>query len=191
MDVFGLLHRALLALVLSVVVAMPGFAQQQSQNFSILTINQDLLFSASLYGERVRDEIEAEKTRLEIAIRQIESDLVAEEKSLTEQRATLPNDEFRKLADAFDQKVQGIRSAQKTKAQNLGRKLDQERAGFYKRVLPVLGELMKERGAMVVLDQRTVFASASSVDITEIAVRRIDATIGDGTGEAVPPEPQE
>ena len=162
----------------------PTMAQQAEQNQNaILTINQERLFSGSLYAERIRAELGAEKAQLEKDVRQIEADLIAEEKKLTEQRASMSADEFRKLADAFDEKVQGIRKAQKAKASNLSQKLERERAAFYKLVLPLIGQLMQEHGALVVLDQRTVFVSANAVDITDAALERIDAIIGDGAGQ--------
>lgn len=172
------------ALLLPLLGQSAVIGQQAGQNQSaVLTINQERLFSGSLYAERIRRELEVDKARLEKDVRQIEADLIAEEKSLTEQRASMPADEFRKLADAFDEKVQGIRKAQKAKASNLNQKLERERAAFYKLVLPVIGQLMQERGALVVLDQRTVFVSANAVDITDAALERIDATIGDGAGQ--------
>jgi hypothetical protein len=45
----------------------------------------------------------------------------------------------------------------------------------------ILGDLMLERGAVAVLDQRIVFLSHSSVDMTAAAVARIDAVLGDGS----------
>ncbi|HBQ35403.1 MAG TPA: outer membrane chaperone Skp [Rhodobacteraceae bacterium] len=186
----GRLYRVLLLLV--ALTALPATGQTQDRKSGILTLNQEQLFISSLYGERIKEELEAEKNKLEVAVRQIESDLVAEEKALTEQRATMQAEQFRKLADAFDEKVQGIRKAQKVKIQNLGQRLDQERGRFFNLALPILGEIMRERGAAVVLDERTVFASSSSVDITDIAVARIDATLGDGTGQPVlPQKPQQ
>lgn len=172
------------ALLLPLLGQSAVIGQQAAQNQSaVLTINQERLFTGSLYAERIRRELEVDKARLEKDVRQIEADLVAEEKSLTEQRASMSADEFRKLADAFDEKVQGIRKAQKAKASNLSQKLERERAAFYKLVLPLIGQLMQEHGALVVLDQRTVFVSANAVDITDAALERIDATIGDGAGQ--------
>jgi len=170
-------------------VAAPLGAQEDTPiPAGILTIHQERLFTMSLYGERVQAEIEAASAALAAENRQIESELIAEEKALTEQRPTLDPDAFRVLADAFDEKVQGIRQAQDIKTRELGRKLEQERNTYYEQVLPVLGELMKERGAVAILERRMVFASANSIDITEIAVRRIDATLGDGKKTAPAPE---
>ncbi len=159
-------------------------------HISILVINQDRLFNQSLYGERIMAEIQAEKTALEATIRQIEADLEAEEKALTEQRSKMTTEAFRKLADAFDEKVQGIRKTQQAKGVKLAEKLEHARGAYYKRVLPILAEVMKERGAQIVLDQRMVFASDNSVDITDIVAQRSDASIGDGTASPGPVDPK-
>jgi Skp family chaperone for outer membrane proteins len=42
--------------------------------------------------------------------------------------------------------------------------------------------VVRERNAAVILDRRNVFLSAESVDITQEAIERIDAQLGDGTG---------
>ena len=52
---------------------------------------------------------------------------------------------------------------------------------FLEAVGTILGDLMLERGAVAVLDQRIVFLSHSSVDMTAAAVARIDAVLGDGS----------
>ena len=59
---------------------------------------------------------------------------------------------------------------------------------FFSRVAAVLLDIMRERGAVAILDQRVVFLSSDVIDITELAVARIDAAIGDGkTGEGTQP----
>ncbi len=155
---------------------------------SILTIDQDRLFTGSLYGERVAAQIDADTIILKEELRRIEAELVAEEKALTDKRAMMDPDAFRTLADAFDEKVQEIRKAQDVKARALSARMDQERAAYLNLVLPILGKLMEERGAAIVLDRRTVFAVASGVDITDEALQRIDATLGDGKPQDPAPE---
>ena len=167
----------------------PLLAQDAANTLStILTIDQDRLFTDSLYGERVAAEMATDLAKLEVEFQRLEADLTAEEKELTEKRATIPPAEFRKLADAFDTKVQEIRRAQDAKARELNGRMDRERAVYYNLVLPLLGELMKEHGAAIVLDHRVVFAVAEGVDITDDALRRIDATLGDGKQQEVAPE---
>ena len=95
-------------------------------------------------------------------------------------------DEFRKLADAFDAKVQDIRSRQDAKARALSQRHDEARGRFYEAAQPVLARLMREAGAGVILERSSVFLSANATDITDVAITRIDAAIGDGLELAVP-----
>lgn len=151
---------------------------------AILTVAPDRLFSESAYGQRVVREIEAEGTALAAENRRIEAELMEEERALTERRAVMEPDAFRALADAFDEKVQRIRGEQDAKARDLGEQQDRARSEFLQVARPVLVTLMRESGASVILERSSVFLSADSTDITDLAVARIDAAIGDGTQDA-------
>ena len=149
----------------------------------ILTVEADRLFNESLYGQRLTEEIEVAGSEISAENRQIEAALTAEEKSLTEQRANLPTAEFRKLADAFDEKVQSIRQEQDAKGRALAARTEDVRRDFLEAAQPVLGELMREAGAAVLIERRNVFLSADAIDVTDEAIERINARLG--TGAAV------
>ena len=153
----------------------------------VLTIDQDRLFAGSLFGQRVTREIEARSQTLAAENRTIETQLADEEKALTLRRDSLAAAEFRPLADAFDGKVVGIRSAQAEKLRQVNQQRERERQAFLQAALPVLGELVREAGAVVILDSRAVFIAANRIDITGTAIIRLDQTIGAGT--AIAPEP--
>ena len=52
---------------------------------------------------------------------------------------------------------------------------------FLTAAAPVLEQIMREAGAAVILEQRSVFVSANAIDITKKAIERIDAQLGDGS----------
>lgn len=156
---------------------------------ALLTIEIDRLFAESAYGARVSAMIEDEGTRIAAENRRIEAELTEEESALTRQRATLEPAQFRTLADAFDQKVQALRQEQDTKARTLGTLSEESRRQFLQVAEPVLAEIMQQSGAAALLDKRTVFLSADVIDITDVAISRIDETIGDGADTALP-QPQ-
>lgn len=149
----------------------------------ILTIDSERLFIQSAFGKRVVAEIEDKSAALAAENRQIEADLESEERELTEMRSTMASEEFRKLADVFDQKVQATRLAQAVKGRSLTDLLDKERAVFEIAAAPVLELLMRESDAAVILDLRFVFASASTIEITDNAIALLDETLGDGIDE--------
>lgn len=159
------------------VLAAPAEAQEASLSLPppILTIDQDRLFQETGLGLRATEAIEAEAAALASENSQIEQDLVRRELELTEQRESLPAQEFRVLADAFDQDVQRIRTEQDDKARELNRMREAARQDFFDEVAGIISDIVRERGALVVLDRRDVFLSADRIDITDEAIARVNA----------------
>lgn len=152
----------------------------------VLTVDPDQLFEGSLFGQRVMEQVRAETEALATENRRIEAALTAEEQTLTEQRATMAVEEFRAAADAFDERVQGIRRAQDAKERALDRLQVEGRDQFLVAAQPILGRLMLERGAAVMLDRRSVFLGFGAIDVTEAAIAAIDAELGDGSALTSP-----
>lgn len=178
-----LLQGLVLALCVLVTLATPpAWAQQLGvPQTSVLTISSEKLFAESAFGQRVFGEIEAESALLAQENERIVGALSTEEKELTDQRATLSAEEFRPLAEAFDKKVQSHREGQRAKLDVLARRGEEARGQFFEMAQPILIELLREYGASIVIERATVVLSSDVSDITEAAIVRIDAAIGDGT----------
>lgn len=155
----------------------------------VLVLDFEQLYMDSAFGRKIAAEVQAGRTELAAENREIEAELTQEERLLTDQRPTLDPDAFRVLADAFDEKVRSIRREQDEKARRLSRRQEGSRDAFLTAAIPVLQELMREAGAAVVLEQRSVFLSLNAIDITRDAVARIDAVIGDGRMLDTPSDP--
>ncbi|MBV7393013.1 OmpH family outer membrane protein [Mameliella sediminis] len=156
----------------------------------ILVIDFERVFSESAFGRRVNAEIEQQGRAIAAENRKIEAELIEEERKLTDLRPTLAPDEFRKLADAFDEKVQTLRDEQDAKARALGSQTEDARRRFLGVAQPVLEGLLREAGAVLILERRTVFVAADTIDVTERAIALIDAQIGDGTPADPDPTPK-
>ncbi|GFE50129.1 molecular chaperone Skp [Roseobacter cerasinus] len=175
----------LLAVICLLMPPQPAAAQRIGPVQSpILTIDSDRLFAESEYGKRTVVEFETLGAELAAENRQIEQALQDEEQALTEQRGTMEADAFRALADAFDEKVQNTRRTQDAKTRELNQALEQRRGVFLKAAAPVLETLMREAGAAVVMEQRSVFLSLNAIDITDVAIERLDAVLGEGESPA-------
>ncbi|MEL6519733.1 MAG: OmpH family outer membrane protein [Pseudomonadota bacterium] len=149
----------------------------------ILTIDQDRLFSLSDFGRRVQADLLEASRELAEENRAIENELAAEELQLTEQRKTLEPEQFRALADAFDEKVTELRRQQDGKTMALQRQRDQARADFINTALPVLTEIVEEAGAVAIIDKNSVFLTVNKIDITDSAIERLNRVVGDGASE--------
>ena len=82
---------------------------------------------------------------------------------------------FRPIADAFDKKVEGIRTAQDAKSRDLNRQREEDQQEFFGYAVPVLAQIMQEFGGVVLMDQSSVVLSLDRIDITSEAITRIDA----------------
>lgn len=183
-----MMRRCAWALLLAgAVCVQPVAAQQIADGLQrgtivspVLTIDSQTLFAKSAFGQRIQSEFEEAGRALEAENQQIYRDLEAEEKALTEKRRNMTPEEFRPLADAFDRKVLEIRQAQEAKGRNLNQSYEAKLQELEEAAIPVLERLMFDSGAAVILERRSVFLSVRVIDITEEAVERLDATLGDG-----------
>ncbi len=171
----------LAAPVLATGGALPAAAQSVGVVQSdILVIDPERLFEDTALGQSISADLQEERETLIALNRKLEAELEAEERALTAERDTASPEDFRDMADAFDEKVQQIRADSQRRVREHERNRERAPLDFMRQVEPVLVELMREAGATVILDRRTVLLQADVVDITGAAVQRIDATLGPG-----------
>lgn len=146
----------------------------------LLTVDQERLFSESLWGKRAQREIEERGSKIEAENKRLARKLSDEEAELTEMRERLDPAEFRRQAEAFDVRATEIRRERAQVVQELSVKAEEDRNAFYRAARPIMGEVMQARDALAVLDLRTVFVSLDSVDITDELIDAIDDRLGEG-----------
>jgi Skp family chaperone for outer membrane proteins len=122
--------------------------------------------------------------------------LEIEERLLTERRATLPPAQFQPLASEFDDKVEKIRGSWGEKDRDLKRQREEDQQKFIQLAVPILAQLMQDMGAVMLIDQSAVMLSLDRVDITQIAIARINeqlsqtaAPASGGATQVVPANP--
>jgi len=174
----GLLLASLLALA-GPAAAQP-LAQAMPQQSPLLTVTQERLLTGTKAGKVVQDRFAAAPRTLVAETREIEAGLEAEERVLTERRVTMPAAEFRVLADAFDTKVEEIRSAQDAKSRSLTRQRDEDRQKLFEATVPVLAKMMQDMGAVAILERGAILLSFDAIDITDEAIAILDTVLGDG-----------
>ncbi|QMU57571.1 MAG: OmpH family outer membrane protein [Boseongicola sp.] len=169
--------RFLIVLVGFSIFSTASLAQDSAINIPspILTIDQDRLFAGTRLGDRVIEEIEDRTAFLAQENKRIEDDLIARESALTEERPTMTPEVFRKAADEFDAEVQRIRTEQDEKARAISLARENARNSFIEQVAGIISDIVRERGALIVLDRRDVFLSADRIDITDLAIDRINS----------------
>jgi len=176
-DMRTVLAAVALALLLTPGLSIPGASQDvgvvQSE---ILVLDPERLFEVTQLGQAINAELLAEREAIIARNRALETELEAEELALTKQRDTTSPEEFRVLADAFDEKVQAIRRDSERRVRDLERNRERAPIEFMRQVEPVLQSIMREAGASIVMDRRSILLLSDVVDVTDIAAARIDAS---------------
>lgn len=186
------IRAALTALAAWCLIALPAGAQEVPKS-PVLVIESERLFAETLAGQDIIAALDLARDALVTENSRIESDLEAEEQDLTQRRETLNVDEFRALAEAFDARVQSIRQQQDAKARALSQRFDRQQVDFRRAIAPVLQFIMTEAGAVVMIERRNTFITAEQIDVTDLAIRRIDQALtvtptAPGTDPAPEPE---
>jgi Skp family chaperone for outer membrane proteins len=167
------------AFVIWLVLALPASAQQSSP--PILIVDSERLLIETLYGRRIAADLAAQAAELQAENDRIVESLTLEERSLTVRRAEMDIEEFRTESEAFDTKVQEVRRVRDAKNVELQVATAGARGEFERQSRSVLETMMRERGAAMVIERRFVLLWTRGADITDDAIVRIDAELGDGT----------
>ena len=158
-------------------MAQPLIASEKS---SLFTVDMGKLFRSSDFGKKIISTNNIARQELQNENEELEAILLSEEKELSEQRKILSSDEFRPKALAFDERVSIIRAEQVKKEENLKNKARKEEADFYKRIYPLLYELLLDHGGLILIDQRNAILWDNTVDLTDDAITVINRVMGSG-----------
>lgn len=149
--------------------------QTDQGRVSIRVLDLDRLFQASALGQRLLGDIRDAEARLEADNQALFDQLAAEERALTEARATLTPEDFRARADAFDARVESIRAAQAARGQEIVRMVETAQRVFREAVFPVLRARMDESGIDALLPPDAIILGPGDIDITARAIEWLDA----------------
>jgi Skp family chaperone for outer membrane proteins len=154
-----------------------------------LFINQESLLTGSRAGQAILADEDRQRDALRAEARALDEAFEAEERRLTDQRPTLPPEEFSQLSDAFDARVVQARRDQDNRAAALAQEFDQRRRQFYAQVAPILVALMERYGARAIFDETSVLLADQSLNITRAVVAEIDARASDDPDRQAPAAP--
>ena len=127
-------------------------------------VGQDIAKQMQTYANQAKNDLSAQGKALQ-----------AEGRNLQQQVAILAPDVKQKRLDAFRAKEEALQGAAQRKDEQLKAAFGQARAAMEGALGPILQQLVKEKGANLVLDkQAVVFANAGGFDITGDAINRLN-----------------
>jgi len=127
-------------------------------------VGQDIARQMQTYANQAKADLQGQGRALQ-----------NEERTLQQQVAILAPDVKQKRLEAFQAKARSLQGAAQRKDDQLKAGFAQARATMEQTLGPILQQLVKERGANLVLDkQAVVFSNTSGFDITGEAINRLN-----------------
>ena len=172
------LSAAIVAAAMSPGLQSTAAAQAQPPVVTpILVIDQEALYSRSAAARGIAEQ---DKSLREALTGELDADgerLRAREAELTELRETLLKSEFDALAREFETDVREFRARAQRERGLLDQALQNARRELRRAAQPVLIDVMRRRGALVLLDKGQVVLSVRTLDVTDEAIALLDQAV--------------
>jgi outer membrane protein len=143
-------------------------------------VGQDIAKQMQTYANQAKSDLSAQGKALQ-----------AEGRNLQQQVAILAPEAKQKRLEAFRAKEEALQGAAARKDEQLKLAFGQARQAMEQQLGPILQQLVKERGANLVLDkQAVVFANNNGFDITGEAINRLNQKLPSFKVNLNPPAPK-
>ena len=165
--------------MLALLCAAPVAAQQQdaAPAVTVLVVDMQRIKSDTAAGRDMLNKTVEIRKRIQDAIAARAESLREEEQRLAEERDSLDPADFRERVRAFEQQVFANREFSERESRRLQLVLSRASGMLRERATLVLAAIMREREAELLLDATQIVLSADRLDITNEAIRRLDAVM--------------
>jgi outer membrane protein len=181
MKKFLLLAAALITVPgIALAANAPAAPPPQQQNGQvpmpkILVINRQAILQSSKVGQDIARQVQALANQAKAEMDGETKALQAEGQALQQQIAILAPDAKQKKIDAFQAKETALNAQAQRREQQIQGGLVVAQGQVENVLGPILGNIMAQRGANLILDKNAVvFAASSAFDITQIAVDQLN-----------------
>ena len=167
-----LLTIALLALASTPAMAAPPPAPKA------VVLDRVAILQVSKVGRDIARQLQALNNQTKVNFQAQQKALAAEGQQLRQQVAIMAADQRQKREDAFNAKVRSLDDMAQRRAAQIQQASQVSSQAVAQALGPIIEEIVKERGANMVLDkQAVIYASSNAFDITPDAIARLDAKL--------------
>ncbi len=158
-------------------VGVPANAQSvpQIEPVSIAVIDFKRVLHQSKAAEAVRAQIDAQRKAYQQEFDDLERTMRQEEQKLQQQRAILAQDAFQARAKDFQDRVASAQRDVQVKRRALNAAFDQAMNEISKVLISIVADLAKEANVGAILDNNNIVLADKKLDISDIALARLDA----------------
>ena len=170
----------LISLALASAAIAAPVAAQTLPPAVIIIVDLDSVFQTSAAGKQALTELKTRADAIQARLQTLRTSFGTEEQTLAKTRPTAPGP----AATAWETKVKDF-TTRKTQAEQELAKRDQDLQASRQLVVkqlndaaqPIIGTIMKERGASIALAEGATLQHAASIDVTTDVIARLNAAL--------------
>jgi outer membrane protein len=163
-------------LALALLAAQPAFAASPPPPAKVLVLDRVAVLQGSKVGRDIARQLQALNVQNRTSFDAQQKALAAEQQQIRQQVAIMAADQRQKREEAFTAKVRTAEESAQRKAAQIQQASQTSSQAVAQALGPIVSDIVKERGANLVLDkQAVIYANSNAFEITADAVARLDA----------------
>jgi len=148
------------------IILISFFAVSNSYANKIVFIDMDYILNQSIMGQNISQILEKEEKKTTDELIKIEKNLKIEEKQIISKKNILTDDEFRKLIQDFQIKVNNFNSKKKKNVNLLNEKKINLTKDFIDQIDPIFIEFVKKNSISIILKKKDILIGDTNLDKT-------------------------
>lgn len=169
-------------------VALAQDAGQQLPSVVMAVVDIQKIMRESAASVSIRDQIDQVRAGYQAELDSKEERLRATDEELKRQRAILAPEAFEEKRKEFEEEVLGVQREVQGRNAVIERAIGDATSKIREKLIPILAEIMEQRGASILMDKSQVLVSDKSLEVTTAALNRLNKALPEVTVEIVDPE---
>ena len=161
------------------VIVIIFFVVTNSYANNIVYIDMDYILNQSIKGKNISQILENENKTKTDKLNEIEENLNIEEKKIISKKNLLNDDEFRKLIQEFQIKINNFNSEKKIAINLLNKKKINLTKDFINQINPIFIEFAEKNSISIILKKKDIIMGDSSLDKTLELLNLVNEKIND------------
>ena len=155
------------------------FVVTNSYANNIVYIDMDYILNQSIKGKNISQILENENKTTTDKLNEIEENLKIEEKKIVSKKNILNDDQFRKLIQEFQIKINNFHSEKKIAINLLNKKKISLTKDFINQINPIFIEFAQKNSISIILKKKDIIMGDSSLDKTLELLNLVNGKIND------------
>lgn len=170
-------HRAAFWLRTTLVAFVCVLAAMSALASDVLVVDMQRVLREADVAVQLRAIELDERRALRAELDRVTEELRAEEAHLTELRDTSDREAFEAMVEDFDRRVRRARQDAQESSVSFQNRFAEAFAALEQDIVPVIADILDERGASLALDRRSVMLMRDEIDITREVLVRLNAAL--------------